>query len=121
MTKLTAKDQIVLVLCHLMGKRRSMDVGNWVIEMKDNLACMVFEYVDGKIYNGSTYSRKWRELKGEDYRSWWWDKNGSFFLSKKIKSKIEPQFTPSTNTWHLPREFCKFLRAEKDRILKEMK
>ena len=121
MKSLTAKSQIVLVLCHLMGRRRSFDVGNWQIEMGELATWevnMLLGY-GGIIYNGSNYSRRWRELKGEDFSFWAFDERrftvGQTYDFWKLH---RPTFTKSTNTWHLPREFCKFLRAERDRILR---
>jgi len=85
-------------------------------------------------HNGSTYSRKWRELKGEDYYLWYWELYkdkltytnaiqsalGGTITNETYRSTI-PKFNRDDNTWHLPKQFCKFLRSERDRILRGVK
>lgn len=118
MKSLTAKEQIVLVLCHLMGRRRSFEVGNWVIENQVSYYAMINSNIfRTERYNGSTYSRKWRELKEEDFKKWYDGRDMNYMPFWEAT----PWFSRSKNQWLLTKEFCQFLRAERNRILRGIK
>ena len=170
MKKLSAKEQIVLVLCDKLGIRQSMEIKSFEIKMKLGMGFGGFTDFVRRAYqeyfhkpsntlykviwhDGDTYSRKWRELKGKDYFNYWLEFFPRAIYQKKyisynkqllinaykmiddglgvssINSIIElskgtyrpPQLNYKTNTWCLPKQFCKFLRHERDRILRRFR